>query len=410
MSDQMEKVEEVADAKREVADAKLDALRTEGWGWVALADDLPQGWPGGWDGWDTIDADDDGRDDGFVVDAEVVAGIVARLTPKQRAAAGAVVEFDGNSPTGMFVTRGVIRPDGAAADVAGDGEDDDDGAPEDGATDICPDCAGVESDDCETCGGQGVVDSDDDDWQDGDGNTGESEHVPPPPAANGPFSISAALAQEVTIARTLAAAEAVGRADPMLALRLLVASLDAEVWARRVKAGFTTFRGHQPQDTGMNTGQHTGPRKTKAGFDAALVAAMAFTDDEVLCKLRTHIARALDVSDGRGGALHSADAAVMAVVPPGTYLDAARRQFDPLNYFHRATKAVALAAIEEMIEAGQAAHFAPVDVLADMKKAEIGKAAAEAASACGWLPPEMRVAGYAIGGTAGNAMGQGTRS
>lgn len=68
----------------------------------------------------------------------------------------------------------------------------------------------------------------------------------------------------------------------------------------------------------------------------------------------------------------------------------------PEDYFKRATKAVALTAIEEMREAGRGDGLAPEDVLADMKKGELAEAAAAAAIACGWLPPELRHPAYSL--------------
>ena len=41
--------------------------------------------------------------------------------------------------------------------------------------------------------------------------------------------------------------------------------------------------------------------------------------------------------------------------------------------------------------------LAPEDILAGMKKKELAAAAAGAAKACGWLPPELRHPAYAIG-------------
>ncbi len=73
-----------------------------------------------------------------------------------------------------------------------------------------------------------------------------------------------------------------------------------------------------------------------------------------------------------------------------------RERFSPDDYFKRATKAIALAAIEEMREAGCGDGLAPEDVLADMKKADLAAAAAGAARECGWLPPELRHPDYAL--------------
>jgi hypothetical protein len=80
-----------------------------------------------------------------------------------------------------------------------------------------------------------------------------------------------------------------------------------------------------------------------------------------------------------------------------------RRQFVAADYFKRSTMAVSLAAIEEMREAGHGGGLAPEDVLADMKKPALAQAAAEAATACGWLPVPLRHPAYTLAATTDDA-------
>ena len=109
------------------------------------------------------------------------------------------------------------------------------------------------------------------------------------------------------------------------------------------------------------------------------------------------VAQSVDMRNFNGGAPNKHDDALIAAIDGRSFTLEARKAFNASDYFHRATKAVALAAIEEIREAGFADSLAPEDVLADMKKSELADAATDAAKSAGWLPPELRHPSYELG-------------
>jgi len=184
-------------------------------------------------------------------------------------------------------------------------------------------------------------------------------------------------------ARTLAAAAAL-RTEPLLAMSIITAALMA--------------RNNSPSNV-VNAG-HDLVRERDGRDFAALFAEMA---DETPAALNARFAHAvattLDLTDATWK-FKSRDTGIddlVAALPVAPYLAAAAEHFVVADYFTRASKAVALAAIDEMREAGCAEGLAPVDVLADMKKADLAAAAAESARSCAWLPPELRHPGYTLG-------------
>lgn len=388
----LKKIEE--DAKVEKIASLRARIAGEGWGWIATDDELP----GDWYRWPVlIDLNDfkidevirlrgEGRYD-EAAEAEEAAYLAAH-TPEMRARAGVVINYDAYTDT-FEIHHGVVLPsaDGTidiedAIDVAGDS-----GHAQRTDMETCPDCGGVDSDDCDTCLGEGVVAAEDDLPSVGDVIGGEDDGD----ASEASFAITGALTERVTTALTLSAAAALATA-PMTALRVLLASLRVASYSTPAKITATRFG-----DRGVGA-------VSERDFDEELAGVLRLTDEAVIADIAAQVAQSLDLvrhqhyhDRKRAGAAHSEDiAALLAVLPSATFNNEARRAFDAADYFKSATKATALIAIDEMRESGAASGLAPEDVLAGMKKADLATAAAEAARACGWLPPELRNAAYAL--------------
>jgi len=372
----------------EVDEEKIAATRErlsgQGWAWVASADELPGNWRYGWkcvngQGDHLTEAEseqhdkmldeladhDAGSAEALRIEAAIrdllEAAALKAISPEQRARSGCVIELDRYNDDGIEIFYGVLRP---ADDGQTDIEDADGGACDDSG---CDDDA---------CG--------DDDGAPIDDHTGEAgdrrESAAPDEATP---HISQALSQTLSEARTLAAAAAL-RTEPLLAMSIITAALMA--------------RNNSPSNV-VNAG-HDLVRERDGRDFAALFAEMA---DETPAALNARFAHAvattLDLTDATWK-FKSRDTGIddlVAALPVAPYLAAAAEHFVVADYFTRASKAVALAAIDEMREAGCAEGLAPVDVLADMKKADLAAAAAESARSCAWLPPELRHPGYTLG-------------
>lgn len=367
----------LAAVRKEITAGLADELRAEGWGWVAHESDLPRDHYH-WDELDPpeyTDADMAELDavDKAAHDAKVAEIMLRHWTAEQKAGAGAIIRtrYDG----AVIVERGLIRPAGEreAAEAAADLDD------SAGDMEVCPDCGGVEPDDCDTCGGEGEVPV-------------EAEALPPVSALTGsseddgeadPYAISGALMETITTAQTNAAAYAV-RHDRELAVRLAVASLSVPTYATPVKISIANF---EASGIGQNA---------QRDFDEELARMAALPIDDVLDVLARFVAQAVNLRAHHHDDKRTDDAVLVSVLDPVTYVAGISREFLPADYFKRATKATALAAIDELIEAGCGAGLAPVDVLAGMKKADLAEVAASRATACGWLPPQLRHPAYAL--------------
>lgn len=373
----------------EQSEAARTRLLGQGWAWVALETDLPHGWKWEWEklrpDWPGLSAEDEARVEALAekivaaedADDETIAGRLyaelaaieeasrmAIFTPEMRARSGCVLSFYTNGE--MSIAHGVVRPsaDGTidietAIDAARDHSD--------GGIDRDEDADAGDHDkgDAGGCGAP-AVDGD----TDGDG-----------------FAISQALAQTVSEALTIAAARTLS-GDPDLAMRVIAAALTCRYDAPAVvrseghhlvrKPGERLFAERLAELLSTPIDGFTGPY----GVRDALARAVAGTLDLTFTRWRYK-----SRDDGVG--------ALVAALPPEAFLAMAREAFVVDDYFTRASKSVALAAIDEMREAGCAAGMAPEDTLATMRKADLAAAAARAAQACGWLPPELRNAVYA---------------
>lgn len=338
----------------EKLDAETERIKADGWAFAAKASDLPSRWPDSWRNWKTIKGDDH---EDYVGDTEG-AYRPEDYTPEERARSGVVIDLDNWEDNPLLFHTGVIRP-------AADGQ------------------ADLES---------AIDDADDDDtpahpFDDEDVGSGQSE-----PVEAGPFAITDALMQSLTEAQTIAAQRALAT-DPHLALVVLLATLS------RGSASDTPLR-VSLDGYGQTRGRVRDLRRW-----ADLVAYNGNTLDVLADDLAPLIAEALDLRSRTHSSFVSPTdrrdvAALIDRLPAGAYLDAMREAFLADDYFKRARKDTALAAIEEMREAGAAGGLAPEDVLAGMKKTDLAEAAANAAKACGWLPPELRHPTYAIGAAA----------
>lgn len=380
-------------------------LAGQGWAWIADAGELPTGWRYQWkrlDGGrlggedatrheDLIDRIADaaeGSDEQRRLIAEadgIVEAVALRdFTPEMRARAGVVLDVDHFGDGAVDLVFGVLRP-GDQGDI----EDAIDGPNAADDVDVfayCPDCAGVYSDDCDTCDGNGIVPANYDcDCGDDAGSQCTPARAQRPSESDtpaGPYDVSAALRQTVSEALTVAVAGALAD-DASLAMKLITAALEcrhsAPAAVRSDGHACVRQRGTQvfaDVFAGLLGGTETAARQR---FAAAVATTLDLTHDTLRFKSR----------DAGTELLRDA-------CPPVSYLAAARTAFLAEDFFKRATKALAIAALDEMREAGCADGVAPEDVLAGMKKAGLADVAATAARACGWLPPALRHPAYSI--------------
>ncbi|OYW56831.1 MAG: hypothetical protein B7Y80_01735 [Hyphomicrobium sp. 32-62-53] len=189
--------------------------------------------------------------------------------------------------------------------------------------------------------------------------------------ADDPFAISGALTESITEAQSKAIAVLV-QDDFELAVRLALAALES----RGAPAQISDTSGRRLAEL-HDFASHWQHVKRLSYGEAMQVFASAIACTVSVVALNPWA----DRSDAN---------ALVASLPVEKYTRWMREAFDPADYFKRASKETALAAIEEIVEAGAGRNLAPVDVLAGMKKADLAAAAADAAKAAGWLPPQLR--------------------
>lgn len=381
-------------AEAECADLK-ERFQAGGWSWVAREKELQDRGVATWR-LDTLDDEEGATEErGYYVDSDERDEIEARFSAEEKARSGVVIYLYTNGT--IEFQFGVLLPDDQTdIEDAIDAADDSDPAQRT-AMETCPDCGGVDSDDCDTCHGDGEIAAEDGLPSVGDvigGSEADDD------AGDAPFAISGALTERVTTALTLSAATAMATA-PMTALRVMLAGLMVASYATPAKVAVTRFAarlgGAELRSRGVGAA-------AKRDFDEELARAMRIPDEAVIADLAGLVATSLNLvrhqhyhDRKRAGAAHDQDvAALIAVLPAGKFIDEARRAFNAADYFKSATKATALAALDEMREARAAIGLAPEDVLAGMKKAELAGAAANHATTCGWLPPELRHPAYAL--------------
>ncbi|MBA4132529.1 MAG: hypothetical protein C0519_14035 [Hyphomicrobium sp.] len=328
---------------RERLQAECERLKSEGWVWakVSLDDDDPREWD-----FDSI------REE--VAHDETSAS----YTAEERARGGCLVGIDLTRSNPPFAEIAI-----AYGFLVRDGEDGDEGE-----DDLLP----IRS----------VIGDDDDEDAEPDADDAS-------PLSDDPFKISGALMQAITEAKTRAASEAL-TADPKIAQIIITAALLSRYIA--------------PSNV-SNNGFPELRRERFDSFAEGLAALLKMNTDAVEVLFAEAVASTLDLRESvwQFKSRDSGIDTLIAALPGRWYLSAMRRHFLAADYFKRATKETALAAIAEIKEAGHGGNLAPIDELAAMKKADLAQAAAEAALACGWLPPQLRHPDYTLNATATNS-------
>ena len=123
---------------------------------------------------------------------------------------------------------------------------------------------------------------------------------------------------------------------------------------------------------------------------------LALSDKDALKHLAAAVASTLNLEAFSPATNRVQELALIAALPGASYLASMRELFDAPDYFSRSTKALILAAIDEMHEAGHATEISATSTLTHLKKSALATAAATAARACGWLPAELRHPDYAL--------------
>lgn len=341
--------------KKLVADkleAQCELLVADGWSWAAIADTLPDDWEWRWEKrsaselmskadrkrWEALDEQMPGADDKAAerIEAKMDALELKAFTPEIRAAAGCVVDIGHDGQ--LDITFGVTKPGDVVigADAPEDADEEWDGA----ESDEDPD---AESED----------ERDDD---------AESEERTP--------AISGALMLTVTETLTKACARSLAE-HPEVAMRAAIAALVSGL-------GPVTLR-----SSGWPAA--TVPRRARE-FDEVL--AETDYDRDVMVKFAGLVAAALDLRRYHPSSTYADHDALRDALPADSYLAAARELFLAEDYFKRASKQVAIDALEEM---GQGACISR-----NAKKADLAAQATDDAKRLGWLPPELRHADYAL--------------
>jgi len=202
------------------------------------------------------------------------------------------------------------------------------------------------------------------------------------PAPADPFDISQALLEDITSAQTDVAASVLAR-DPHLALRVAVVALATPTY-------------HSPAKLTITNEVSTLPEMRRSSFDTAMADRGTASIDHLLRELAGLVAQSLQLTVRSGTKpLEAADGLVSALVG-AEYLSGMRGAFSAADYFRRARKETAIAALEEMHDGGH--HFGLMGRadLEAMKKADLAEWAAEQAKACGWLPPQLRHPSYVL--------------
>lgn len=326
----------------------IERIKADGWAWVELAERLPGSWPHSWRGWPHLKDDTSDQDGSYLPN---------QFTAEKRARSGVVLDLDNYDDNPLCVHMGVLRP------------------AEGGQTYL-----EQAIDDTST-----ACDEDED-----DDTSVDDDHAPGPdrsePVAAGPFSISDALRQTISEADTIAVAKALA-GDAELSMRLITAALESRFMAPASirNDGHACVRANRT-------------RKFEDVFDEMLGLPEAEARERFCAAVGTTLNLTHETWRFKGR--DSGCDALREACLPVSYLVAARAAFLANDYFKRASKDVSIAAIDEMREAGAAGGVAPEDVLAGMKKVELAAVATAAATACGWLPPELRTAAYEISGSA----------
>ena len=326
---------------RDLLLAKCEALRKAGWAWAEIEDEA------GFRGWDCSGVLGDGQDDDL--------DDTHPWTAAQRAASGCLVRiadegWGKDKKVVVGVSAGLIKPDRVRRQAAGqtdleDAIDEADG--DDGDPGPLPSARALAADD----------------------------------AHAGPWDISGALLESITGAQTSAAARALGR-EPTVALRVALASLlNGNLWQVPAKLYV----------------DHLAPGRKHDGrsFEAILADLQSVPQTDLLWMLADVVAGSLQITRLNASPHPHHDALVFAL-DGEAYGDQMRALFSPADYFKRARRETAIAALEEMAAAGRLKGLHAGAGLDTMKKQALADWAAEQATRWGWLPPQIRHPAYAL--------------
>lgn len=346
--------------------AKTAEMKAHGWAWVAVSDDLPREWKWEWErirtDWQDVTDEEQARIDALQAQIEatddadeqdrlqaecnaiVEASELASYTPQMRARSGVVIEVPQYDRNTIAVAYGVVRPEETASNpTAGEPADE-----EEGDEDLPSVSAMV---------------------------GGEDAHADD----NNASTIAMVLLADITRAQTEAAATVVAQ-DFELALRIAVAALQTVSYGSPAKLQIEMAAHDRPDTT------------SDFARTWARVRAMRYGD--VLTLFAKQVAGSLSLVSHHPREDRKAADALVSSLAGSKYLLWMREAFLADDYFKRIPKGAILAALEEMRGCGADLHLAPE--MGDMKKAALAQAAAEAAKACGWLPPELRHPEYAL--------------
>lgn len=304
-----------------------DRLLAEGWSWAVVDDEVDFA---EWNCEHVLGADEMGME---VDDPSV-------YTAEHRAKSGCMVSIGHDGKPA--VTYGLIKPDDASTEPRH--------------------VSGPEPDEWDN-GADDLPDAEEDDA----GGAGQSEDEDDAPR------ISGALSQTLSESKTVAAAAVLSR-HPSIAMAAITAALMSR---------------HDAPAALRNDGHALVRKPSAKDFSEILPALLA--DPRLEEKFAEAVATTLDLTDARWKwkGRDTGIGQLIVALPVTEFESAARESLNAGDYFQRAPKAVAIAALDEMRELG-AEGLAPDDVLAGMKKPELAAAAAQKAQETGWLPPELR--------------------
>lgn len=228
---------------------------------------------------------------------------------------------------------------------------------------------------------------------------------PEPEQPASPFEITQALTVTIHEALTVAAADVL-RADPLVALQVLVAQLETSSSNGPVKI----------DDHGNAVVSDRYKRDHQKRFSHRLRQVRDAETAALLVTLADRVAQALSMVPSGHGVYNATTeagevAALRDYLPGGAYLATMRERFGYADYFARARKETAIAALTELHDAGiKGTESPPLEKLQGLKKGDLAQVAAACCKAAGWLPPELRHPEYVIGDApVAKAKGRGKR-
>lgn len=190
-------------------------------------------------------------------------------------------------------------------------------------------------------------------------------------------TISNALATRLSKQITLAAADALALEGP-LALRVAIAALASNESPARIDvSGMPELGGDDRYNNDFV--EYLGLTKKKA-------------QDQLLKLLATWVAKSLSFAVGHVSSLpltgegQENEAALLNEIDPKSLNAALRKRFDAKDYFESASKELCLRALDEALP--------NISVNKALPKAKIAEVATANVPKTGWLPPELRIAGY----------------